>query len=153
MTPRRHSLPRLCAALGIARCEEHRYPVGSFGWTGRALYRHCSEADGFHEVAHWLLATPEQRASATFGLPVAEDATASALGILLHAQWSRRGAREHARDHNWLEHVDEPRWTWAGVQRLLDSMLLDPLEPWARDTLPVALETLARCGVALGRVG
>jgi len=104
-------------------------------WDGKQLHGACEgglsrEADLFHDIGHWLVASPDRRHLIGFGLGPSYDGAggdqkddplfkayvlvepevqASAVGILLHAQQDPTQAGFHADEHGWFDPGD--RWT------------------------------------------
>lgn len=52
--------------LGIRRCAPHEGDKGPL-WDGEALEELEDPSDTAHELAHWILATPEQRQQLNYG--------------------------------------------------------------------------------------
>jgi hypothetical protein len=97
----------LCDRLGIPTSNELQVDIGFFHvcWDGARLrLGNTDVCDALHDIAHWLVAHPDRRAFADFGLKtwVPEESLASALGIALHAVFDIKGAQSHAVLHNWL---------------------------------------------------
>jgi hypothetical protein len=133
------------AALDYARAQGIEvHPAGTicaFNWDGTALDGATEAYVILHEVAHFLLASPERRALPDFGLgagpdtsdraaaeraaalPVlereADEAAASLLGILWEAEL-RQPALASFLDQNWLEGLERSAAAHfsAVVQRL-----------------------------------
>jgi hypothetical protein len=133
-------------ALALARaCGMRVHPAGTavaFNWDGQALLGDTEAYVILHEVAHFVLASPERRRLVDFGLgpgpdttaraaaeraailPVAErdgdEAAASLLGILWEAGLGQPALASFL-DQNWLEGLDRsaaPHFT-AVLHRLL----------------------------------
>ncbi len=83
--------------LGIPIAPDHFQPDDdegfplSFGWDGRTLHLGTDIAIAWHEIAHWLLATPASRRRADFGgvRGTPDEALVVALGITLQATIGR----------------------------------------------------------------
>ena len=139
-------------ALALARaCDIPIHPPGTrpgFNWDGTALDADTEAYVILHEVAHFVLAPPERRRLADFGLgpgpdtterdaaerdailPVlereADEAAASLLGILWEAALGQPALASFL-DQNWLEGLDRtaaPHFT-AVLRRLEALGLLD----------------------------
>lgn len=111
----------LCERLGIPTEVRAGAWEPWFGWNGKALdlgHRN-SLADAIHEIAHWLVAAPERRHLADFGLggalrlkestrrwgygyPDEEESAASILGILIERHLGLPW-QETWEEHNWSE--------------------------------------------------
>lgn len=139
-------------------CDEH--PL----WDGKiAAWRGVTHSNILHEIAHWIVATPEERVQTAFGCgaepqgvvsapvqllrvesSVACETRASALGIAL--EWSLGlDWRATAEDHGWdPSGRDLPRkWDDLGltVNPIITKGTFDP-SPFARSMCRQALETL-----------
>jgi hypothetical protein len=121
----------LIAALFFARCFDMAiYPAGTpcrFNWDGAALNGATEAYVILHEVAHFVLASPERRALVEFGLGAgpdtldrdaaeraailsplereADEAEASLLGIVWEAALAQPALASFL-DQNWLEGLD-----------------------------------------------
>lgn len=113
---------QICATLGIPVSEDHSTRV--FPWYEKCLHQDI-DRNMYHEIAHWLMVPEKDQRCDEFNLSGKDDTQASALGVLLHARISKRGARKHADRHNWIESAQSTRWTWAEIQReLMDTVSL-----------------------------
>ena len=104
-------------------------PTLDYAWTGTALRRDTEAYVLLHEVAHFLLATPERRYAIDFGLGAGpetgdragaehaatvfgleregEEAMASLLGVLWETELGQPGFASFL-DQNWLEGAGRP---------------------------------------------
>jgi len=153
------------AALAWAReCGVPAHPDGTdcaFNWDGRALDPGTEAYVILHEVAHYLLASPERRGLIDFGLgpgpdtrdraaaeraatvPLAgreaDEAAASLLGILWEAALGQPALASFL-DQNWLEGLDRSAAAHftAVVQQLADLTLPSPASGLRRTTGAIA---------------
>lgn len=110
-----------------------------FGWNGKALRLNEPIGDILHEMAHWVIAPPEWRACADFGLEsrtgnvaYGEEGKASLFGILLERAMDLPWGDTY-REHNWSE---SPRTRRAIVEDMRRLGLLRDMTPTCLRPLP-----------------
>lgn len=137
----------LARAHGIATLNEP--PSRSFMWDGRAIRVDVEATVIVHEVAHWLLATPERRELADFGLgpgpettriaqaeadrrldfeeAMEEERLTSLLGVLWEAELGQPAIAAFL-EQNWMEAWDRPstaEWFADHIDKLAATGLID----------------------------
>tara|TARA_Y100001970_G_scaffold248983_2_gene319089 strand:- start:21554 stop:22318 length:765 start_codon:yes stop_codon:yes gene_type:complete len=145
-THRRDALA-LVRYVGMPEIDEP--PLKAFSWDGTAVRTGSAASVLIHEVAHWLVASPERRALPDFGLGPGpetgrtelaeaarcvgddkreeEELLASLLGILLEASLGQPAISAFI-EQNWLEAWDRPAAAnqfLITVEKLLTRGLID----------------------------
>ncbi len=128
---------RLAEMFGIPTIDEE--PAAAFSWDGHAIRTRSEASVIVHEVAHWLLSTPERRRLPDFGLGAGpetglreradaarcvsdeerehEEVLTSLLGILWEAELGQPAILA-ALEQNWLEGAERPSTVAFFVDRL-----------------------------------
>ncbi|MFT5485598.1 MAG: hypothetical protein ACI9JL_001706 [Paracoccaceae bacterium] len=137
----RRAALNLVASFGIPMVDQE--PAAAFSWDGHAIRTRSEASVLIHEVAHWLIAPPDRRALADFGLGAGpetghaaqadaarcatdavkehEELMASLLGILWEAALGQPAIHAFV-EQNWLEAWERPA---AGAQfrRTVDDLV------------------------------
>lgn len=124
----------LLSAVGMPwEAKRHGYEDW-FGWNGKVLRLNEPIGDILHEIAHWVVATEEERQHSDFmleqgaGHPEAREIEerASMLGILLERDMGLPWG-DSFREHNWGG--GDPRARRAAIARLQEAGLLRDMTP------------------------